>query len=72
MVNESGNLILLFELCSLNFDNICQYLKIEFAPKRFISLQGVSEQSEPLVGLTSRTSEKAKRKNIEIIRIFKA
>jgi hypothetical protein len=24
------------------------------------------------VGLTSRTSEKAKRKNIEIIRIFKA
>jgi hypothetical protein len=53
-------------------DNICQYPKIEFAPKRFISLQGVSEQSEPLVGLTSRTSEKAKRKNIEIIRIFKA
>jgi hypothetical protein len=53
-------------------DTNCQYLKIEFAPKRFISLQGVSEQSKPLIGLTTTTSEKAKRKNIEIIRIFKA
>lgn len=53
-------------------DKKCQYLKIDFTTERFISQHDVSEQSEPLLGLNPRMSEKAKRKYIEIIRIFRS
>jgi hypothetical protein len=53
-------------------DKKCQYLKIDFATERFISQHNVSVQSEPLLDLDPRLREKAKRKYIEIIRIFRA
>jgi hypothetical protein len=53
-------------------DTFCQYLKSDFTPERFISQHNVSVQSEPLLGLDPRLREKAKRKYIEIIRIFRA
>lgn len=54
------------------FDTFCQLLKIEFSVERCFEQHRISEQSDTLLGLKTRTSPKAKRKYIEIIRIFKA